>query len=69
MTEMHEGSDYQTIVQPTKVKFRQIASSLLLTSSLITSKHKINKLRQEQNDHSNQRGTPSALLTTNRVNI
>ena len=69
MAKMNEGPDCQHIMQQTKAKFRQMASSLLLTSSIFSSKQKVHKLRQEQNDNNNQRGSPSALLTSNRLNI
>jgi hypothetical protein len=57
-----------TILHQTKSKYKQVASSLMLTSSLMSHKQKINKLRQERHDqlpfHS-----PSTLLTANRLTI
>lgn len=45
--EGHEHDPVTTLHQ-NKIKFRQLASSLLLTSSLQANKHKICKLRQDK---------------------
>lgn len=47
---LETGETLHPILHETKTKYRQLATSLLLTSSLMSHKQKINKQRQEQGE-------------------
>lgn len=70
-----EGNDsnkFNTILHDTKEKYKQLTSSLVLTSTLISQKNKIYKIRLENNQKKAQIKSNEEyehLLTANKINI
>ncbi len=71
-TDFRDNTAYgHSILHQTKDKHRQLAASLLLTSSLMNHKQKINKMRQDKQESSIGLHPTSykELLKANKINF